>query len=87
MDSFREIPIAQPVAALPEPAVVSPTPEPTPEPPAYSEPAPAPQAPAPAPAPAVHEQLPKTASPMALMGLFGLLSMGGAFGLRTWRQR
>jgi hypothetical protein len=90
MDSFREIPIAQPVAVVSESetAVVSPTPEPTPAPPAYSEPAPAPQAPpAPAPAPAVREQLPKTASPMALMGLLGLLSMGGAFGLRTWRLR
>jgi hypothetical protein len=88
MDSFREIPIAQPVAAYPEPAPVAPAPEPAPAPapPAYSEPAPAaPQAPA--PAPVVREQLPKTASPMALLGLFGLLSMGGAFGLRTWRQR
>jgi|RhiMethySRZTD1v2_1073278.scaffolds.fasta_scaffold364322_2 hypothetical protein len=89
MDSFREIPIAQPVAVVSESeeTVVAPTPAPAPAPPAYSEPAPAPQAPAPAPAPAVREQLPKTASPMALMGLLGLLSMGGAFGLRTWRLR
>jgi hypothetical protein len=86
MDAFREIPIAQPVAAAPEPAVIAPAPEPPPAA-AAPEPAPVPQAPAPAPAPAVREQLPRTASPMALAGLLGLLSMGGAFGLRTWRLR
>src|SRR5262245_8280944 len=83
MDSFREIPIAQPVVLFVEPeAAPAPAPEPAPAP------APEPQvqqpAPAPAPAPTV---LPKTASPMELMGLLGLLSMGGAFGLRTWRLR
>ena len=84
MDSFREIPIAQPVVLFVEPeAAPAPAPEPAPAPapePQVQEPAPA----APAPAPAA---LPKTASPMELMGLLGLLSMGGAFGLRTWRQR
>jgi hypothetical protein len=90
MDSFREIPIAQPVAVAIEEGVIAPAPAPAPEPPpaaAAPEPAPVPQAPAPAPAPAVREQLPRTASPMALAGLLGLLSMGGAFGLRTWRLR
>jgi hypothetical protein len=88
VDSFREIPIAQPVALLIEPEA-APAPAPAPEP--APAPAPEPQvqqpAQAPQPAPAVREPLPKTASPMALMGLLGLLSMGGAFGLRTWRQR
>jgi hypothetical protein len=82
MDSFREIPIAQPVTLYVEPEA-APAPEPAPAP------APEPQVQYPAPAapytPPV--ALPKTASPMELMGLLGLLSMGGAFGLRTWRQR
>jgi hypothetical protein len=82
MDSFREIPIVQETVLFVEPEaapVAPPPPAPAPEPPVqYSAP------PAPHPAPVV---LPKTASPMALMGLLGLLSMGGAFGLRTWRQR
>jgi hypothetical protein len=88
VDSFREIPIAQPVAAHPPAAAPAAPPEPAP-------PAPAPPAAAaptveegvviaetaPAPAPA----LPRTASPLVLSGLLGLLSLGGAFGLRTWR--
>lgn len=84
MDSFREIPIAQPVVLFVEPEAAPaapPAPEPAPAPEPQVQQAPAP---APAPAPAV---LPKTASPMELMGLLGLLSMGGAFGLRTWRLR
>jgi len=85
VESFREIPIVQEtvgfVEVAPE-AAPAPAPEPTPAPePQVQQPAPAP---APAPAPTV---LPKTASPMELMGLLGLLSMGGAFGLRTWRMR
>lgn len=84
MDSFREIPIAQPVVLFVEPeAAPAAPPEPAPAP------APEPQVQQPAPAapytPPV--ALPKTASPMELMGLLGLLSMGGAFGLRTWRLR
>jgi hypothetical protein len=80
--SFREIPIR------PEPPQVS-----------IAVPALPPPAPAPAPpevreevaiveeTPAVPAQLPKTASPLALTGLLGLLSLGGAFGLRTWRRQ
>jgi hypothetical protein len=83
MDSFREIPIAQPVVTLyvePEAAPAAPpAPAPAPEPQVQY---PAPAAPYTPPV-----ALPKTASPMALMGLLGLLSMGGAFGLRTWRLR
>jgi hypothetical protein len=89
MDSFREIPIVQEAVLFVEPEAAPAAPAPAPEP--APAPAPEPQvqqpAPAPPPAPAVREQLPKTASPMELMGLLGLLSMGGAFGLRTWRQR
>jgi hypothetical protein len=83
MDSFREIPIAQPVALFVEPEAAPVAPEPAPPAPA---PEPQYQAP-PAPYVAPPVVLPKTASPMELMGLLGLLSMGGAFGLRTWRLR
>jgi hypothetical protein len=85
MDSFREIPIARPVVTL----YVEPEAAPAAPPPAPPAPAPEPyvQQPAPQAPPAVVHALPKTASPMALMGLLGLLSMGGAFGLRTWRLR
>jgi hypothetical protein len=83
MDSFREIPIAQPVTLFVEPEAAPAAPPP---PPAYA-PEPQVQQPAPAAPYTPPVALPKTASPMALLGLFGLLSMGGAFGLRTWRQR
>jgi MYXO-CTERM domain-containing protein len=33
------------------------------------------------------EQLPKTASPLPLIGLFGLLALGGAFALRSIARR
>jgi hypothetical protein len=55
--------------AEPEPVVSAP--EPTPEP-----------APAPAPQTAAAPELPKTASPLPTIGLIGLLSLAGAFGLR-----
>jgi hypothetical protein len=83
MDSFREIPIAQPVTLFVEPEAAPAAPPP---PPAYA-PEPQVQQPAPAAPYTPPVALPKTASPMALLGLFGLLSMGGAFGLRTWRLR
>ena len=87
MDSFREIPIVQEAVLFVEPeAAPGPAPEPAPAP----APAPEPQVQQPAPAApysAPPAALPKTASPMELMGLLGLLSMGGAFGLRTWRLR
>ncbi|HXF26775.1 MAG TPA: LPXTG cell wall anchor domain-containing protein [Bryobacteraceae bacterium] len=50
--------------------------------PPAAEPTPAPEA-APAPAPA---QLPKTGSPLPLVGLIGLLSLGGYFTLRAIRE-
>jgi hypothetical protein len=48
--------------------------------------APPPPAEAPAAAP-VAETLPKTASPLPLIGLFGLLALGAAFTLRFARAR
>jgi hypothetical protein len=63
--------------------------------PASGPPAPAPQAvgtagqnPAPAPAPRqqASSELPKTASPFALIGLLGLLSLAGGVGLRLARS-
>jgi hypothetical protein len=32
------------------------------------------------------DELPRTASPLALTGLMGLLSLAGAMGLRAYRQ-
>ena len=49
-------------------------------------PAPAPVAAAPAPAPAPAPKLPKTASPLPLMGLLGLLLVGGSYGIRMFRR-
>jgi hypothetical protein len=57
------------------------------EQPPAPEPAPAPRAQAPAPAPQVTrtEELPQTASPLALGALIGLLSLAGAAGVRFLR--
>jgi MYXO-CTERM domain-containing protein len=70
-------------------AYTPPAPEPAPAPPvAAPEPAPAPvqetaQAPAPEPQPEpTPTELPKTASPVPLVGLAGLLSLGGFLALR-----
>src|SRR5581483_1512205 len=38
-------------------------------------------------APVTELRLPKTASPLPLIGLFGLLALGGAFALRVVRER
>ncbi len=78
-------------------------PAPAPEPPAPAEPpaaaaAPPPPAPEPAPAPQVsapaepprqvaQASLPKTASPLPLVGLIGLLSLSAAAGMRLLRRR
>lgn len=79
VDAFSLAPVAipEPIAEAPAPAP-APTPEYTPAP--APAPAPEPQA---APAPA----LPKTASPFPLIGLLGLLSLVGGFGLRAFEHR
>lgn len=69
--------------AAPEPEIVA---EPAPEPEVIAE-APEPEAPA-EEAPQVAEaQLPRTASPLPLAGLFGLLSLAAAAGIRSLRRR
>jgi hypothetical protein len=68
-------PLPEPVAE-PEPA---PLPEPTPEP------TPAPE-PAPLPEPEPEEELPRTASPFAAIGLLGLFSLLTGFGVRAFRK-
>lgn len=80
-------------AAAPEPATTRPAvsdqtaPQPTPQPePRTATPEPQPQATTPAPAPSQNE-LPRTASPLALAGLTGLLSLAGAVGIRSYRRR
>ncbi len=80
VDSFALAPVLAPPAR--EEAAIAP-----------AEPAPAPAAePAPQPAPAteeaviIAEELPKTASPLPTLGLIGLLSLAGAFGLRLFRR-
>jgi hypothetical protein len=74
-------PPAPPMAAAPAPA---PAPRPAPAPAAAPRPTPAP-APMPAPAPA--PKLPKTASPIPLVGLGGMLSLAGSLLLRSLRLR
>jgi hypothetical protein len=95
-------PAAEPVAVAAEPAPVAAAPEPAPAPAAVAEAAPAPepapvvqesrvaanQAPA---EPRVvgtsgQSELPRTASPLMLSGLLGLLSLAGAAGLRLSRS-
>jgi len=82
VDSFALAPvlapraIEEPAIAPAEPAPIAAAPEPAPEP--------APEAPAPQVAAA--PELPKTASPLPTIGLIGLLSLAGAFGLRLFRR-
>lgn len=61
------------------------------QPPAVREPAPVVTETAPAPAPAYTDntarEMPRTASPMPLVGLIGLLSFGSAYGVRRFAQR
>jgi hypothetical protein len=84
VEAFREIPIARPRQAYVEPVTEAPAPpvevatagEMTQAPP---QPAPMVEAPAP------REHLPRTASPLPLVGLIGLLSLAGAIGAHTLR--
>jgi len=83
VEAVSLVPVA--VAAKNEPTIIG-APEPQPEP------APAPEAAAPAPEPAPEAapaapELPKTAGPLPDIGLLGMLSMMGAFGLRLLDRR
>jgi hypothetical protein len=78
VDTFGLAPVM--AAPVREEAAIAPA-EPEPAAPAPEEPAPQAQA-APAPAP----ELPKTASPLPGIGLIGLLSLAGAFGLRLFTR-
>jgi hypothetical protein len=79
--SFRLVPVVPP-----QRVVTVPVPLPRSEPPA-PEPAPAPAlAPTVAPT-AIEQPLPKTASPLAMIGLLGLLSASGSLGVRFFRSR
>ena len=71
------VPPAQPIAAV----------EPPPELPAAPEPPVAVATTGVAPEPAPAPQLPTTASPLGIAGLFGLLALAGAVGLRIVRGR
>jgi len=84
--SFQELPPAAPRAATAAPVEVPPAP--AAEPPARTEEPPAPVAreSAPAETPRTEARLPQTASPLPIAGLFGLLSLGGAVGLRLRRR-
>jgi phage gp45-like len=73
---------AAPVAPAPAPVAAAPAPAPAPV--AAAAPAPAPVADA---APARKKKLPKTASPMPLIGLLGGLSVAVGAGLRKLRSR
>jgi hypothetical protein len=90
VEAFREIPIARPRQAYVEP--VAEAPAHAPEPPAevatagemtQAQPQPAPMVQAQAP----REHLPRTGSPLPLVGLIGLLSLAGALGAHTLQRR
>jgi hypothetical protein len=78
--SFRLIPV------VPERAEAAPAPAPAPAPPAETL-VPAPALPAPVATSGIEEPLPKTASPLAVIGLLGLLSIAGSVGFRVYRSR
>jgi hypothetical protein len=80
------------LAAAPEPAPAPPVAaaEPAPAPPPAPEPAPLPEPQAaapPVPEEQIAQQLPRTASPLPLVGLLGLLSLATVAGLRALRRR
>jgi hypothetical protein len=91
-----EVAAAAPAPAPPEPPAPAPAEAPVaaaPPPPPAPEPAPAPQvstaqqAPAEPPRQVAQAPLPKTASPLPLVGLIGLLSLSVAAGMRVLRRR
>jgi LPXTG-motif cell wall-anchored protein len=77
-------PPARPVTPPPQPVLLIEVTVPAPPPVAVAAPPPAPAPPARAPEPAP-TQLPKTGSPLPLIGLLGVLMVGASLGLRVWR--
>ena len=77
--SFRVIPVVPPqrAEAIPAPVFEAPAPAPAPVPVPTTGVAPT----------AIEEPLPRTASPLAMIGLLGLLSVAGSVGLRYYRSR
>lgn len=73
--SFRLVPVMPPRAEV----------APAPMPPRAEAPPPEP-APVPVATTFIQEPLPKTASPLAMLGLLGLISVAGGFGLRYYRS-
>ena len=75
--SFRVIPVVPPqrAEAIPAPVFEAPAPAPVPVPTTGVAPT------------AIEEPLPRTASPLAMIGLLGLLSVAGSVGLRYYRSR
>jgi hypothetical protein len=71
-------PAPAPAPTAPPPPPPAAEPRPTPPPPAAAPPPPPPPAPAP--------KLPKTASPIPMVGLAGLLSLGVGLVLRSFRR-
>jgi hypothetical protein len=77
-------PPPKPATPPPQPVLLIEQPAPAPPPTTVATARPAPPPPAPEPPPA---QLPKTGSPVPLVGLIGLLSFGASLALRTLRNR
>ena len=75
--SFRLVPVVPPRAEV----------APAPIPPRAEAPAPAPEpVPVPVATTFIEEPLPKTASPLAMVGLLGLISVAGGLGFRFYRS-
>jgi hypothetical protein len=86
MGKAAETPVVQLEKPSPEPVpapVTEPAPTPAPEPAPTVTPRPEPQA---APAPAPEEKLPRTATPLPLIGLSGLLSLAAGLSTRLFRR-
>jgi hypothetical protein len=90
--SFRLVPVVPPqrVEAAPAPAAIPRLEPPAPEPAPVATTTiaePLPVATTAIAEPTAEEPLPRTASPLAMVGLFGLLSLAGGLGFRFYRAR
>ena len=80
VSSFREVAATRPPASEPEPSAQAAAPAPQ----AATPSEPQPQA---VGTSGTQQELPRTASPLPIAGLIGLLSLGGALGIRSLRRR